>query len=181
MNWEALGAIAELLGAIGVIATLVYLALQVRESREATQANTRQMRGQAYVELAQITRDQLTWLRDNPEGFDVITKAQDNWDNLTADERRLAAVWNLDEAQYHELAFVLWQEGAIDEDTYLVRERYFLSLLVGDSGRKTWWDNHVYLIDQRFIDRINSQLEGAEEKGVRPMHENQPMYKPKSE
>jgi hypothetical protein len=30
MNWDAIGAIAELLGAIGVIASLVYLAGQIR-------------------------------------------------------------------------------------------------------------------------------------------------------
>ena len=30
MNWVALGAIAELLGAIGVIATLLYLSQQVQ-------------------------------------------------------------------------------------------------------------------------------------------------------
>ena len=34
MNWDAVGAIAELLGAIGVIASLVYLATQIRQSRE---------------------------------------------------------------------------------------------------------------------------------------------------
>ena len=39
MNWEALGAIGEVLGAVGVIVTLVYLALQVRQ-------NTRHVRAQ---------------------------------------------------------------------------------------------------------------------------------------
>ena len=34
MNWDAIGAIAELLGAIGVIASLIYLATQVRQNRE---------------------------------------------------------------------------------------------------------------------------------------------------
>ena len=34
MNWDAIGAIAELLGAIGVIASLVYLGSQIRQSRE---------------------------------------------------------------------------------------------------------------------------------------------------
>ncbi|MGR8949135.1 MAG: hypothetical protein ACU84Q_13890 [Gammaproteobacteria bacterium] len=33
MNWDALGAIGELIGAIAVVATLVYLALQIRFSR----------------------------------------------------------------------------------------------------------------------------------------------------
>ena len=34
MNWDAIGAIAELLGAVGVIASLVYLATQIRQSRQ---------------------------------------------------------------------------------------------------------------------------------------------------
>jgi len=40
MNWEALGAIAELLGAVAVIVTLLYLSLQIRQASRATDANT---------------------------------------------------------------------------------------------------------------------------------------------
>ena len=36
MNWEALGAIAEVLGAIGVIGTLIYLSVELRKSTTAT-------------------------------------------------------------------------------------------------------------------------------------------------
>ena len=32
MNWEAVGAISEVVGAIGVIATLAYLAVQIRQN-----------------------------------------------------------------------------------------------------------------------------------------------------
>ena len=35
MNWDALGAIAELLGAIAVFLTLAYLAVQIRQSSKA--------------------------------------------------------------------------------------------------------------------------------------------------
>ena len=38
MNWEALGAIGELAGAIGVIATLGYLAIQIRQNTSAVQS-----------------------------------------------------------------------------------------------------------------------------------------------
>ena len=34
MNWEAIGAMGEILGAIAVLSTLVYLAIQVRRSNE---------------------------------------------------------------------------------------------------------------------------------------------------
>ena len=35
MNWDALGAIAEMLGAVAVFFTLAYLALQVRQKPSA--------------------------------------------------------------------------------------------------------------------------------------------------
>lgn len=40
MNWEAIGAIGETLGAIGVIVTLVYLAAQLRQNTRALRSNS---------------------------------------------------------------------------------------------------------------------------------------------
>ena len=39
MNWEAVGAVGEILGAAGVIATLAYLAMQIRQNTRQTQAS----------------------------------------------------------------------------------------------------------------------------------------------
>ena len=51
MNWDAIGAIAELLGAIGVIASLIYLATQIRQSREQMSQNTKALRAGAYQQF----------------------------------------------------------------------------------------------------------------------------------
>ena len=51
MNWDAIGAIAELLGAVGVIVSLVYLATQIRQSREQMNQNTVALRTAAYQQL----------------------------------------------------------------------------------------------------------------------------------
>lgn len=61
LNWNAIGAIGEMLGAVGVIASLLYLAIQVKGDREATGANTIQMRATAAREaqLAVATSDHL--------------------------------------------------------------------------------------------------------------------------
>ena len=40
MNWEAISAIGEIVGAIAVVVTLVYLTVQVRSATAATQAAT---------------------------------------------------------------------------------------------------------------------------------------------
>ena len=42
MNWDAIGAIGEIVGAMAVVVTLIYLAAQVRQSTVATQAATLQ-------------------------------------------------------------------------------------------------------------------------------------------
>ena len=38
MNWEAIGAVGETVGALAVLVTLVYLAMQIRQNTKAVQA-----------------------------------------------------------------------------------------------------------------------------------------------
>jgi len=40
MNWNALSSVAEFVAAIGVIASLVYLAVQVRQNTQSIRAST---------------------------------------------------------------------------------------------------------------------------------------------
>jgi hypothetical protein len=42
MHWDALGAVAEFLGALGVIASLFYVASQIRRNSTALEAATNQ-------------------------------------------------------------------------------------------------------------------------------------------
>ena len=54
MNWDALGAIGEIVGALGVIATLAYLAVQVRQ-------NTGAIRGATLNAVTQAQVSELRW------------------------------------------------------------------------------------------------------------------------
>jgi hypothetical protein len=47
MNWDAIGAVGEILGALAVVATLAYLAMQTKQSRRATLADVYQSRAHA--------------------------------------------------------------------------------------------------------------------------------------
>jgi len=42
VNWDAISAIAEILGAIGVVATVIYLAFQIRQNTKSIQGSTEQ-------------------------------------------------------------------------------------------------------------------------------------------
>jgi hypothetical protein len=49
VNWEELGAFANLIAAIGVIATLIYLSIQIRQ-------NHNQLRGAATIAVYEYQR-----------------------------------------------------------------------------------------------------------------------------
>jgi len=48
---QILGNVGEFVGAIAVVVTLAYLAVQVRHGREATEINTNQLKGEAIREI----------------------------------------------------------------------------------------------------------------------------------
>ena len=54
MNWEAIGAVGELLVAVSVLATLVYLALQVRDARKLLLVSAYQSRTDRNLHLASM-------------------------------------------------------------------------------------------------------------------------------
>jgi len=51
MNWDAIGAIAELTAALGVILSLLYLAAQIRTSNESSKAQMEQTRLTNFTDL----------------------------------------------------------------------------------------------------------------------------------
>lgn len=72
MHWDALGAIGEIIGALAVIATLVYLAVQVKHSKAAVEENTR---------TARISV------------LDQHTQAQSQWRGRISESQGLAEIW----------------------------------------------------------------------------------------
>jgi hypothetical protein len=49
VNWDAVGALGEVVGAIAVVASIVYLAMQVRENTRSSRSATRQAISDAIV------------------------------------------------------------------------------------------------------------------------------------
>ena len=85
MNWEALGAIGELLGAAGVIATLGYLAFQIRQ-------NNRHLAQEAERTRSQSTREGFFALADNGELAAILVKDAQG-EALNATEEFRANAW----------------------------------------------------------------------------------------
>lgn len=83
MNWEALGAIAETLGATGVIATLAYLAVQIRQNTRSLDEGQRLAKVQSYEKRADMVAQHLVALRDSPS---IAKIAPGDGQNLDTEE-----------------------------------------------------------------------------------------------
>jgi len=57
MNWELAASIAEVVGAVAVVVSLVYLAIQIRSNTRAAKANAYQLAIQAEMETAVVFTD----------------------------------------------------------------------------------------------------------------------------
>ena len=57
MSWEAIGAIGEVISAIAVVATLIYLAVQVRETGKSQALNASQLNRNVRIEWFSGMRD----------------------------------------------------------------------------------------------------------------------------
>jgi len=77
VNWSAVGAIAELAGAIGVIGSLVYLANQIRSNTRAVKVAAYQQNSTAYREInLSILRDPDLVVRLSPFSQDALLDAK---------------------------------------------------------------------------------------------------------
>ncbi len=86
MNWDAIGAIAELLGAIGVIASLVYLATQIRHSRDQMSQNTQAMRAGSYQSFFQNLDEVAARSSSGPEYAKAVRLGSADLDQLSEEE-----------------------------------------------------------------------------------------------
>jgi len=75
VNWDALGAIAELIGSLAVLATLVYLSFQIRNAREELKHTVRQNNDAAQQELTLESVRNSTLVRAIAKTIDPVNPA----------------------------------------------------------------------------------------------------------
>jgi hypothetical protein len=76
VNWDAVGAIGEIVGASAIFVTLIYLAYQIRQARTDASDETRRNRVSGIREIQ-------SWTVMNPEAMAAWTKASGpGWNSL---------------------------------------------------------------------------------------------------
>src|SRR5437868_3065846 len=150
MNWEALGAIANLLAAIGVIATLIYLSAQIRQ-------NNNQLRGAATIAVYDYQRALTDTLTEDQELYKIALRGNEDLDSLTDWERQRFTIWAIKETGMWEMCHRLLKQGALDEELYRGKEAYWLALH-SSPGRRRWWHQYAIMLNKEFVAEMSAEL-----------------------
>jgi hypothetical protein len=153
MNWEAIGAVGEVLGAIGVITTLVYLAVQIRQ-------NTESQRTDSYARaLDRVTALQAR-MSENSAFASILLRGVTDGKALTQEER-VQFTWIFYE-MFSGFEFIFHQdrEGSLPPGVW---ERWAATLCwwLSFPGVRAWWTARPTPFTPDFTQFVNGRLDAA--------------------
>jgi len=155
MNWDAIGAIAELVGAIAVVVTLFYLAMQVRHGKDATEANTRSLELQSYTAW-QAANLELNVAMSNPAQSEIIASGSYDSTSLTDESWLAFAMMYIGMFQMAQSTDYLYRSGAMDRELWEAEMNRVAGLL-GFPGVRQLWDAGVKRnLTPRFVELLES-------------------------
>ena len=132
MNWEAIGAIGDMIGGIAVLVTLAYLAIQVRQ-------NTNSVRGAAEMESGRMRMDWHAIPAHDPDLGEIWEKAMldpksISWQELGRFRWFIASYFFMLESSWFQ-----YKRGLLDDSGWIPLERAMIGLLSNQSV-SDWWD-----------------------------------------
>lgn len=147
VNWEAIGAIGEVLGAIGVVVTLAYLATQLRQ-------NTRALRATSIDSATKIGNETRFALLADPDMTGIYMRGLSDVESLDPLERerfRLVmtnATWSLWNA---------WEQSQHGGNQAWQAQKHILRRLLTQPGGEWFWGAYGGEFDpdfQREVERV---------------------------
>lgn len=152
MNWDAVGAIGEIVGALAVVISLAYLASQIR-------AQNQEARAASVHQVIEGYRSSIAALHE-PEMADIWVLAMDDFDSLTASQRLRFHVYLTIALRSFEDAYFQWLEGRLESETWRALIAPLVDVVSTESFDRFWkLRRHHFRND--FADYIDTLDAGA--------------------
>ena len=159
MNIMELGALGEFVGSIGVIATLVYLAVQIRQNSRQIGENVRSLKRSEMNETMR-TYSALRGLVMSDESLaDIIVRGREDYDSLSKTEQERARNYLMEMIwiNYHIWSRV--QEGIMDAGYWERGEQYGIRMLLGFPAAKTVWQSMKSFFDPAYVAEVEGPIQ----------------------
>ena len=157
MNWDAIGAIAELLGAIGVIASLVYLATQIRHGQEQMSQNTRAVRASAYQQFEHSQAERAMLQFSTPGLSRNVDSAMTDFQQLSGEDRSQVLKFCYLVLRGFDNAYYQFRTGMLDEERWHLAQtemKWMLELPFFPE----WWDATGHQLSPEFVALVEEIL-----------------------
>jgi hypothetical protein len=150
MNWEAIGAVGEAVGAAGVIISLLYLAVQIRGDARAKRIGTTH-------EQSVASREVLLSIADNPGLADLFVRGLNDFPSLAgADLSRFSALL-AHMCRMWEDQFFQWSEGHFDSRVWHALEAS-VDDIFAFPGVQGWWKTRAHWFSDEFRSLIEDKI-----------------------
>lgn len=150
VSWEAIGAVGEVLGALAVVATLLYVSRQIREQSRAL---TTSVRDSAFHQLAEWNYQ----LMADPELSHLFQQgaATDDWDEFTPEERsRLIHVF-YSFFKVFENVYLHAEDGSTHRTVWEQNCQVFFAY-ASKPGCRRYWTQREATLDPGFVEVLRS-------------------------
>ncbi len=154
MNWDAIGAIGEILGAIGVIATLGYLSMQIRQNTTAVKASAYQS---ITEHLAEINRAVV----EDPEMSDLSHKGATDLNSLSARDQARFGAFVVARLRHYENIYYHHQKNLIESEVWDAHENVLRGMMK-NPGVRLAWSNAKAGFPKSFSQAVDKIAEGSE-------------------
>jgi hypothetical protein len=148
MNWDAVSAVAEVIGALAVVSTLIYLAVQTKHNALAVNQSAQQA---MVAEMGAAMGS----LFANPEGAEIWLKGIASYSSLTAVEKvQLTSLFH-QFARTSEQAYYSFRVGTLDAEIWEGLEANVLEVF-SSPGMQEWWSLRSHWYSEAFQSLIDN-------------------------
>jgi hypothetical protein len=150
MTLQDLGSVGELVGAIATVATLGYLAIQIRSNTKAVQSAAAQSVHENYA----------TWyhlMAGDAELAGIAVKGLRDYSDLSEVEKARLVATLMAFLSYSQNAFIKWREGTLSPELWLGWEVLMVNL-VGSPGGLEFWKERSYVFGEEFRNYVEGDI-----------------------
>ena len=159
MNWEALGAIAELLAAVGVILSLIYLAVQIRHGSASVRATM-------FLTSSANQSEMTAHVYQDSEMARIFRVGQQGLESLTEDEQTRFVSFFATLFRTYEQMFQQDRMGLLDPEVWEARREAMLRFY-RQPGVQTMWRHRRHAFSKSFRDLLDTAQGEPESSAVR--------------
>ena len=150
MNWDAISAIGEIVGAVAVVISLVYVAVQIRQNTRTIAANT-------FQSVSGVAANTTMQIAQTPHLSRLVIKIFVSQEQLTPEEMMDGQLVFGSIFRNYENYCYQYSRGYFEEEVWDGYKKTMSEQLSVPFG-KEWWNNHQAAFGKSFVTFVNAEL-----------------------